>query len=50
MKLYCHPGSTTSRTVMLFAAEAGIPVELQVVERFAASERGSGGFGSTGQR
>ena len=34
MKLYCHPASTTSRTVMLFAAESGIPLELQVVDLF----------------
>ena len=34
MKLYHHPISTTSRTVMLFAAEAGIPLEMQVVDLF----------------
>jgi len=32
MKLYFHPVSTTSRTIMLFAAEAGIPLEYQVVD------------------
>lgn len=32
MKLYYHPISTTSRPVMLFAAESGIPVEMQVVD------------------
>jgi glutathione S-transferase len=34
MKLYCHPASTTSRPVMLFAAENRIPVDLQVVDLF----------------
>jgi glutathione S-transferase len=34
MKLHCHPLSTTSRTVMLFAAEAGIPLEMKVVDLF----------------
>ena len=34
MKLYYHPISTTSRTVMLFAAESGIPLEMQVVDLF----------------
>ena len=34
MKLYCHPASTTSRPVMLFAAENRVPVELQVVDLF----------------
>ena len=34
MKLYCHPISTTSRPVMLFAAESGIALELQVVDLF----------------
>lgn len=34
MKLYFHPISTTSRTVMLFIAEAGIPVQMQVVDLF----------------
>ena len=34
MKLYYHPISTTSRPVMLFAAESGIPLELQVVDLF----------------
>lgn len=32
MKLYFHPVSTTSRTVMLFASEAGIPLEYQLVD------------------
>ena len=34
MKLYCHPASTTSRPVMLFAAEARVPLEIQVVDLF----------------
>jgi glutathione S-transferase len=34
MKLYYHPASTTSRTVMLFAAESGIPLEMKVVDLF----------------
>ncbi len=34
MKLYYHPISTTSRTIMLFAAESGIPLEMKVVDLF----------------
>ena len=34
MKLYCHPASTTSRPVMLFAAENGIALEQQIVDLF----------------
>ncbi len=34
MKLYHHPISTTSRTIMLFAAESGIPLQMQVVDLF----------------
>ncbi len=34
MKLYMHPVSMTSRPVRLFIAEAGIPVEEQVVDLF----------------
>ena len=34
MKLYHHPISTTSRPVMLFAAENNIPLTLQVVDLF----------------
>jgi glutathione S-transferase len=34
MKLYYHPASTTSRPLMLFAAESGIALELQVVDLF----------------
>lgn len=32
MKLYYHPASTTSRMVMLFAAENKVPLEMQVVD------------------
>jgi glutathione S-transferase len=32
MKLYFHPVSTTSRTIMLFASEAGIPLEYKLVD------------------
>ncbi len=38
MKLYHHPVSTTSRPVMLFAAEAGIPLEVQIID-LAAGEQ-----------
>jgi glutathione S-transferase len=34
MKIYYHPASTTSRPVMLFAAESGINAELQLVDLF----------------
>ena len=34
MKLYCHPASTASRPVMLFAAENRMPLEMQVVDLF----------------
>jgi glutathione S-transferase len=34
MRLYYHPISTTSRTIMLFAAESGIPLDMQVVDLF----------------
>lgn len=34
MKLHHHPISTTSRPIMLFAAESGIPLEMQVVDLF----------------
>ena len=32
MKLHCHPVSTSSRTVLLFCAEANIPIETAVVD------------------
>ena len=34
MKLYYHPASTTSRPVVLFAAQSKIALELQVVDLF----------------
>ncbi len=34
MKLYYHPASTTSRIVMMYAAEEGLDLELQVVDLF----------------
>lgn len=34
MKIYCHPASTTSRPVMLFALENGIDAQLQTVDLF----------------
>lgn len=34
MKLYYHPASTTSRPIMMFAAESGIALEMQVVDLF----------------
>jgi glutathione S-transferase len=38
MKLYYHPASTTSRPVMLLIAEAGIPVDMQVVDLFTGEQ------------
>jgi glutathione S-transferase len=38
MKLYYHPGSTTCRAVMLFAAEARIPMDMQVVDLFTGEQ------------
>ena len=32
MKLYCHPASTTSRIIMMFAAEEGIALDYQIVD------------------
>ena len=34
MKLYCHPASTTSRTVMMFAAQEKLALDQQVVDIF----------------
>jgi glutathione S-transferase len=34
VKLYYHPASTTSRPLMLFAAESGLDLQLQVVDLF----------------
>src|SRR5260221_12220348 len=41
MKLYHHPASTTSRPIVLFAAEQGIPLDLQVVDIFTGEHRKS---------
>jgi glutathione S-transferase len=38
VKLYYHPISTTSRPVLLFAAESGIELELQVVDLFTGAQ------------
>lgn len=40
MQLYIHPMSTTSRPVMLFAAEAGIAHDQKVVDLFAGEHMG----------
>lgn len=40
MKLYHHPASTTSRIVMLFAAESGIRYEPIVVDLFTGEQLG----------
>jgi glutathione S-transferase len=37
MKLYYHPVSTTSRPVMLLAAESGLDLEYEVVDLFAGA-------------
>ena len=34
MKIYYHPVSTTSRMLMLFAAETGLKADFQVVDLF----------------
>lgn len=34
MKLYYHPISTTSRPIVLFAAETGCPLDMQIVDLF----------------
>lgn len=38
MKLYFHPVSTTSRPIVLFAAESGIDLELKVVDLFTGEQ------------
>ena len=38
MKLYYHPVSTTSRPVVLFAAESGIDLDLQIVDLFTGAQ------------
>ena len=39
MKLYFHPISTVSRPVMLFAADEGIALEMQVVDLFKGEHK-----------
>jgi len=34
IKLYYHPVSTTSRPLMLFAAESGLDIDFKVVDLF----------------
>ncbi len=34
MKLYYHPASTTSRPILMFAAESGVALDMQVVDLF----------------
>jgi len=38
MKLYHHPVSTTSRPVVLFAAESGIALDYQIVDLFTGEQ------------
>ena len=38
MKLYYHPVSTTSRPVVLFAAESGIELDLEIVDLFTGAQ------------
>lgn len=38
MKLYHHPVSTTSRPIVLFAAESGIPLDYQIVDLFTGEQ------------
>jgi glutathione S-transferase len=40
MKLYYHPISTTCRPIMMFAADAGIELEYQVVDLFKGEHMG----------
>ncbi len=40
MKLYYHPVSTTSRPIMLFAAESGIDLDYQVVDLMTGEHMG----------
>jgi glutathione S-transferase len=35
MRIYYHPASTTSRPLMLFAAESGMKIDFQVVDLFS---------------
>src|SRR6185369_14696137 len=38
MKLYYHPVSTTSRPIVLFAAESSVPLDYQVVDLFSGEQ------------
>jgi glutathione S-transferase len=38
VKLYYHPVSTTSRPVVLFAAESGIDLDLEIVDLFTGAQ------------
>ena len=38
MKLYYHPVSTTSRPILLFAAEAGIDLDHEIVDLFTGAQ------------
>ncbi len=40
MKIHCHPASTTSRPVMLFAAEHGLDAQIVVVDLFTGEHMG----------
>jgi len=40
MQLYYHPASTTSRMVLLFAAENNIPLDMKVVDIFSGEHQG----------
>lgn len=39
MKLYCNPASTTSRIIMMFAAEEGIELDYQIVDLMTGEHR-----------
>jgi glutathione S-transferase len=40
LRLYHHPISTSSRPVMMFAAEHGLPIDYRVVDLFTDEQRG----------
>jgi glutathione S-transferase len=40
MQLYYHPASTTSRMILLFAAEQKIPLEMKVVDILTGEQQG----------
>ena len=40
MKLFYHPVSTTSRPIMLFAAEEGVPIDYQIVDILSGEHHG----------